>query len=585
MLKCSPFCKIHNVLTAGILLFILFTFNITGCSSGLIQEVGLEDPQAEEEMEQHEEVDPDALKEQERLQREKEEREERERQERILEERRLREEALKDELGPFFVPLPPLEKEDNPPVKARGIYVTGNTVGLTSRFEDLLHMVETTELNAMVIDVKNDHGVMSYRSDIEIVSEAGANRNVPVKDMQEVISRLKDKGIYTIARIVVFRDPLLPEFKPEWAIQRNQGGVWRTRGGVAWVNPYDKQVWDYNIAIAKEAALVGFQEIQFDYVRFPENAHRLDQEAYYPGEDGMPKDQAIENFLIYAGEQLEKYNVHLSADVFGVIATSWGDTDRIGQTWEKIAPQVDYNCPMIYPSHYGPGYFGFSVPDANPSGTVRNALIDAIKRNAPIENPGIIRPWLQSFTASWVRGHIPYGTEEVREQIETALELGIDEYLIWNARNNYFSDAFLSEEEARQLRKDLQAEREKKGHDVLGNTAEDALKEYLEAVQKRNWREALVYQSTDFTMDHKQFREWVGKWTGRLTSYEMITKDLDSDNSQFVLDVVITNNQEELKLNNQKFEVFIENSIWRVKPPEDFTEMLTFVVEDSQENN
>ena len=97
------------------------------------------------------------------------------------------------------------------------------------------------------------------------------------------------------------------------------------------------------------------------------------------------------------------YNVHLAADTFGVIATSWGDSDRIGQTWEKIAPNVEYNCPMIYPSHYGQGYFGFAVPDARPYDTVYRALTDAIKRNASLEKPAIIRPWLQSFTATWVK--------------------------------------------------------------------------------------------------------------------------------------------------------------------------------------
>ncbi len=582
MLKYFLFGKLHKVILICILVIVMF-IPLYGCSS--LTATGADDFESEEEKKEEgdeEEVDPEQ-------ERQRIEEEERELQERLQEERNLREEVLREELGHFFVPLPPLEKEDNPPVKAKGIYVTGNSVGLTSRFERLLEMVETTELNAMVIDVKNDHGLMTYRSEIDIIIESGANRSAPVKDMQEVVAMLKEKGIYTIARVVVFRDPLLPEFKPDWAIQKNQGGVWRDNKGMGWVNPYNKNVWDYNIAIAKEAALMGFQEIQFDYVRFPENAHRVDREAYYPGEDGKPKDKAIQDFLIYAREHLEEYNVHIAADVFGVIATSWGDTDKIGQTWEKIAPFVEYNCPMIYPSHYGKGYFGFDVPDAHPAGTVTHALYDAVKRNAHMENPGIIRPWLQSFTASWIRGNISYGPEEVRAQIDAALELGIDEYLIWNAGNRYQPEAFLSSEEALINEEKIKADREEKGHDVLGHTAQDALEEYLEAVRRKNWREAMVYQSTDFSFDHHQFREWVGQWTGRLHSYDIIAQDNLSDVKVFSLDFTITIDGEELETKGKDFEVFMENMIWRVKPPEEFNEMLTFIpentVEEEQDTN
>ncbi|WP_241422875.1 putative glycoside hydrolase [Candidatus Contubernalis alkaliaceticus] len=577
-MKYVPVGKGHKAILISILVIAIFIpFCLQGCS--LSTETGTEDFQSEDVKEGEgvvQEEDP----EEERL---RVEEEERELQKKLEEERKLREEALRVDLGHFFVPLPPLEQEDNPPVKAKGIYVTGNSVGLTSRFERLLDMVAATELNAMVIDVKNDHGLMTYRSEIDILIQSGANKSAPVKDMQEVVAMLKEKGIYTIARVVVFRDPLLPEFKPEWAIQKNQGGVWRDNKGMGWVNPYNKNVWDYNIAIAKEAALMGFQEIQFDYVRFPENAHRVDREAYYPGEDGKPKDKAIQDFLTYAQKQLEEYNVYIAADVFGVIATSWGDTDKIGQTWEKIAPLVDYNCPMIYPSHYGSGYFGFDVPDAHPAGTVTHALNDAIKRNAHMENPGIIRPWLQSFTASWIRGNIPYGPQEVRAQIDAALELGIDEYLIWNAGNRYQPDAFLSPEEALINEEKIKSDREQKGHDVLGHTAEKALEEYLESVRRKDWREAMVYQSTGFSYDHHQFREWVGQWTGRLTSYDIIARDNLSEGKVFSLDFTITIDGNELITKGKNFEVYKENMIWRVKPPTEFIETLAFIPEATME--
>lgn len=487
---------------------------------------------------------------------------------------RLKEEALREELGKFFVPLPPLEPRDNPPVKAKALYLTGHSVGHQQRFKGLLEMVESTELNSMVIDVKDDHGLMSYPSEIEIVQEVKAARVVPVRDMAGVIALLEEKNIYPIARVVVFKDPHLPEYRPEWAIQRNAGGVWRDNKGVAWVNPYEKQVWDYNIAIAKEAALLGFREIQFDYVRFPENARQVDREAFYPGEEGLPKDEAIMRFLTYAREQLEDYNVYLGADVFGVISTSWGDSDMIGQTWELISPVVDYICPMVYPSHYGPGYFGFPVPDARPGETVYRALEDAVLRNAPLEGPAIIRPWLQSFTASWVRGHIPYREKEVRAQIDAALELGIDEYMIWNAGNRYMAGSFLREEEARAREERLQQEREEKGLDALGRTSRDALEIYLEAIRKRDWRDAYALQGTDFTLGHQAYREWVDSWTGRLFSYGITSEIVERDRVTYRLDIVIIARGEEYLLPGQFFQVYQENQVWKIRPTLNFMEGL-----------
>ncbi len=508
-------------------------------------------------------------------QRQREEEELRLAEERKQEERRLREEALKAELGHFYVRLPPEETPDNPPVKAKGIYVTGHSVGQAGRFNNLLALLDSTELNSMVIDVKNDHGKMSYKSEIEIVNELKSDVSVPIKDIEAVMATLKERGVYPIARIVVFRDPYLSEQRPDWAIQKNSGGVWRDYKKFAWVNPYEKNVWDYNIAIAKEAALLGFREIQFDYVRFPENARRVDIEAYYPGNNDVEKDDNIANFVSYAREQLEEYNVHIAADVFGVIATSWADSDRIGQTWEKLSVITEYICPMVYPSHYGPGYFGFPVPDANPAGTIRRSMADAVKRNAPLENPAIIRPWLQSFTATWIKGYIPYGAREVRQQIEAAIELGIDEYMIWNAGNRYHTASFLTEEEAIKLEEKAEQSRMDKGHDVLGRTAAKALEDFMEAVRKKNWRELLVLHSNGFTIGYDEYRDWVGSWTAGMSSYTVNDASTSGDKHIFKLDLTLTQDGEQTSLEGERFEVFIENRIWRVKPTAKFTELLT----------
>lgn len=550
-----------------ILVIAVFTTVLTpllsGCTSNAVQP---EEPPAgktPEELAQEEEA--------ERLRLEEERRQEAARRE---EERQLREEALREELGPFFVPLPPLEQKENPRVKAKALYLTGHTIGSASRFEQLLDLVDSTELNALVIDVKNDHGVMSYRSNIEIVQQSGANRSAPIKDIQSIMEELERRGIYTIARIVVFKDPNLPEYRNDWAIQKKSGGIWREKK-FAWVDPYQKNVWDYNIAIAKEAALLGFNEIQFDYVRFPENARRVDRDAYYPANDGRSKDEAIEDFLSLAREQLQEYNVHLAADVFGVIATSWGDSDMIGQTWEKVSPLTEYICPMIYPSHYGRGYFGYAVPDANPEGVIRNALTDAIKRNAPLQQPAIIRPWLQSFTATWVKGYIRYTDKEVRQQIDAALKLGIDEFMIWNATNRYQPASFLPAAEAETREANMKQQREEKGHDVLGQTAAEALEAYLEAVRLRKWREIYTFQSTGFTMDHRQHREWFNTWTGRLRNYTVKETSQIAGKIIVTIDLAVTIDKEVHELTNVPFEVYMENHIWRVKPGADFLNLLT----------
>lgn len=506
---------------------------------------------------------------------------------RALEERQKLEEMRKEELGAFYVPLPPLEQRENPPVKARGIYLTGNTVG-HSRFRDLINMVETTELNAVVIDVKNDHGKITYNSQIELVEELDAHLSAPIKDLKAILDELHEKGIYPIARIVVFKDPYLAELKPEWSIQKNSGGLWRDRNGVAWINPYEKKVWDYNIAVAREVALLGFREIQFDYIRFPENAHLLDREAYYPGED-LPKEEVIRDFLVYAAEQLQDYNVYLSADVFGVIATSWGDSDRIGQAWEAMSPHVDYICPMVYPSHYGKGYFGFSVPDAHPGETVEFALTDALKRNAALKDPAIIRPWLQSFTAtSWVPGAIPYGPAEIRAQIEAAMELGIDEYLLWNASNRYQPASLKTAEEADNLFSSLSRSREEAGEDSLGRTPQRAVELFLEALQKKDWKEAYTLQVTDHKLDHLSYPDWKDAWVMKPVFYKVSPpgEDVRTAGEPLLvnLNVRLSGEESELELVHESWEVKMENRLWRVRPSAKFLELLIGNHPDSDEN-
>ncbi len=507
------------------------------------------------------------------------------------EEWQRRNEELKEELGALYVPLPPLDQPENPPVKVRGIYFTGHSVAYKDRYERMLKLIEDTELNAMVIDIKDDKGKMSYRSDIEMVNELDAYYNpVPITDIQATMKELKERGIYTIARIVVFRDSeTLPAKKPEWCIPLKGGGLYKDKG-FAYGNPFSEELWDYNIAIAKEAALLGFNEIQFDYIRFPDKAAHVEQVAHFPGREGRTKAEAIRGFMEKARAELAPYKVHVAYDVFGVIASSWGDTDDIGQCWEDFAANSDYICPMIYPSHYYPVrqggkvvpcWFGLRFPDTNPTVTVTGALSDAIKRNAPVEHPAIIRPWLQAFTAGWLGStygsgsFISYGPAQIRQQIDAAMALGIDEYMLWDAKNeNYPREAFYSEAEADRRNEQSRRERESKGHDCLNRTPRKALESYLEALGKLNWREAYALQQ-GFRVDGNAYRDWLSNAPGKVKEWRIGSIENSGDEVTISLSVTLNLRGEEITLAHERWSLLQENNVWRIKPSAKFLELMT----------
>lgn len=324
----------------------------------------------------------------------------------------------------------------------KGLFITGYTAN-NPKFDYLLNLVNNTDLNSFVIDVKNDSGHVTYNSNIEQVNLIGADDNNIIDDIDMEIENAKENNIYTIARIVTFKDPYLAGANPDLAIKKKNGGVWRDGKGVSWVDPYKKEVWDYNIAIAKEAAEKGFDEIQFDYVRFPDNAKKLDREVIFDNTDNKSKAENIAEFLVYAKEELKDYSVFISADVFGLTTTVVDDMG-IGQQWELITTIVDYICPMMYPSHYGKGLYGLAIPNAQPYNLIYSGLEDALEKNTTVNNNGkktaIIRPWYQDFTM----GGIPYGPVEVQAQIDAGIDLGVPEYLIWNASNNYSEATWLN---------------------------------------------------------------------------------------------------------------------------------------------
>lgn len=328
----------------------------------------------------------------------------------------------------------PVKQAEAPKVK--GIYVTAYSAG-GSRLDSLIDLVDKTELNSMVIDIKDDAGYITYKTDNPTLQQMGKPQNF-IGDIDKLMARLEKHEIYPIARIVVFKDTVLAKKNPELSFRKGDGSVWSNSKGDSFVNPYSKEVWDYNIEVAKEAAKQGFKEIQFDYVRFPEGFEkRADSLKYTKNE--LSRIETVAAFVKYAREQLEPLGIRVSVDIFGY-AASVPAAEGIGQDFVKISDQVDIICPMIYPSHYTTGWFNAKDPDKAPYQTIKGAVTDTLEKLEPLgDKKPIIRPWIQDFTASWLgKGHYTkYGKHEVEEQIRALNEMNIDEYLLWNANNRY----------------------------------------------------------------------------------------------------------------------------------------------------
>jgi len=321
----------------------------------------------------------------------------------------------------------------------RGIYLTRTSVNTKEKIANWISFAKKTNLNAFVIDVKDDDGFMLFTTSAaaKFVPKANEDAFYSKEEMKSVVSELKAAGIYVIARIVAFKDPSYARAHMDRAIvYKDTGAPYMGIYKVPWASAYDKQLWEYNVSVAKEAAEVGFDEIQYDYVRFPElteyDRNRVNLRK--TGDDSFA--ECIQKFLIYSKKELAPYNVPLAADVFGLVSTAVDDLG-IGQYWEAISNVVDYICPMVYPSHYANGSFGLSIPDQFPYETVYRSVLDGVRRNCNIPTPARIRPWIQSFTATWVKGHITYDENAIRKEIKALKDLGINEYMFWNASNRY----------------------------------------------------------------------------------------------------------------------------------------------------
>ncbi|WP_142826124.1 putative glycoside hydrolase [Planococcus soli] len=329
------------------------------------------------------------------------------------------------------------------PDAVRGIFVTANSAG-GERFDSLIDLVDESDLNAMVIDIKEDFGHLTYiPEEGSVLAELDMGQGL-IKDPRAMLERLEEKEIYPIARVVVFKDTVLAEERPELTFMDGDQ-VWKNNRGESFVNPFMKEVWEYNVQVAIEAAKLGFKEIQFDYVRFPEGfENRADSLSYSLGDyeeadidPTQKRVQAVTDFVAYARKQLAPYGVEVSVDIFGYAATL-PEAPGIGQNFSKISENVDVISSMIYPSHWT-SYFGIAKPDLEPYQLVAEYAKVENRVLGALDNPPVSRPWLQDFTASYLGAgnYMNYGKPEVEAQIKALHDNGIDEYLLWNAGNSY----------------------------------------------------------------------------------------------------------------------------------------------------
>ena len=308
------------------------------------------------------------------------------------------------------------------PVEIRGVHITMALASLPGKLEEYVEL-ESDGLTALELDIKDENGEVGFRSSSPLARKLGAARDF--YDAREVARLVHGRGLYLIGRLVVFEDPVLAHGRRDLAVQRSDGSVWEDGAGLAWTNPYDRRVWDYNVDIAEAAVKAGFDEIMFDYVRFPSDGDV--SSTVYRHQGSLERREAIPAFVRYAARRLKPLGARVSTAVFGLSAVR---DLGIGQVPKRIAPHVDAVYAMTYPSLFGPGELGLDDPGATPGPTVARAL-KRFKQQLRGSNAHLV-PWVQDFSFS-----VPYGLDEVRAQIYSARLAGAKGYLIWNASGVY----------------------------------------------------------------------------------------------------------------------------------------------------
>ncbi len=332
-------------------------------------------------------------------------------------------------------PTPPvLDSLIKGTLPARGLYVFRFGAN-TRRLKHLIGIADSTEINALIIDVKDEFGLNYDSSDPMVKKNAGTQ--VKAHNLRELVDTIRAHGILPVARIVVFKDSVTARNNPDHTIRKADGSAWHDKKGQTWVNPYANAVWEYNFRVAEEAIKMGFGEIQFDYIRFPEPYKSLPPQVF-PEQAGRTKPQVLAEFLSAARARFAKMGVRTTADIFGLVTTV-GGTLEVGQKWEPISQSVDVVLPMVYPSHYPPGSFQLPYPNAAPYDVIHIAISRARERD---EKLGIksehVRPWLQAFSLGT---KLKYGPEQILEQKRGVYDSGYDGWVLWEPGSRY--DKFL----------------------------------------------------------------------------------------------------------------------------------------------
>lgn len=323
------------------------------------------------------------------------------------------------------------------PDTVRGVYVNAVAAGSPSQLANLIALADGSSINTFVIDVK-ERGDVSYASEVALVDEIGANRG-HIPDLPDLLRTLREHGIYPIARIVCFLDPVLAEARPDLAIRTSGGDPWLDPdSNRPWVDPYNAEVQAYNIDLAREALAAGFAEIQWDYVRFPDMADSVRATLVFPAQDSRPATDAIRDFIATSRTELAQFDAPVTADVFGRVITLESDS-TIGQSWDQLVRVTDVLLPMVYPALYWAGDFGVPDPNADPYPVVRAAMDSAVVRMARTSGArATLRPWLQAFTL----GSTTYGPVQMLEQIRAVEDAGLTEWLFWHPDSQYPAGVF-----------------------------------------------------------------------------------------------------------------------------------------------
>jgi hypothetical protein len=321
-------------------------------------------------------------------------------------------------------------------LRPKGLYLTVYGIGAPFLRDPALDVIEKSKLNALVIDVKGDRGLIPYPSAVPMAAKIGALKVRTVPDLKEMVASLKARGIYLIGRIVTFKDDLLATGNPQWAIKLG-GGIWKDREGLAWIDPYRREAWDYALSIAEEAAAAGFDEIQFDYIRFPDAVGLV----FSQKSEEATRVATIVDFLKEAKRRLTPYNVFLAMDSFGYVCWNENDTG-IGQRIEDLATVAEVVSPMLYPSGFQFGIPGYRNPIQAPYEIVYKSLEECKRRTAG--TPLHYRPWLQAFT-DYAFGGKAFGADEIGKQTKAARDAGTDGWMLWNPRNVYTTNEIKAE--------------------------------------------------------------------------------------------------------------------------------------------